>query len=213
MLSTRFFEACDFLRKSVGPSESWSDHRTPSSRSVLAPWSAGHWLIWRGQQAVVATPLGPQGQPAFVDGVRFYLESETDAMRRLVDHRRIRHFVALAKIPPLEAYTSLAGASPDVFFSSETAGPRFLDAEKYLRSIAGRLTWIGPREIELFGHRLPALEDFREVYRSQHVRPNPFAAAAPGEIPEVVPMIRVFEVREQPTSEKDLIAPSDPFGA
>jgi dolichyl-diphosphooligosaccharide--protein glycosyltransferase len=195
IVTTGMYEACDFLREEAGPSESWSDHRMPASSSVLAPWSAGHWLIWRGRQAAVMTPLGPQGQPAFVDGVGFYLESDPQAARQLLARRRVRYVVALAEVPPLEAYVSLAGVDPDVFFATDEPPPWPLDADKYLRSVAARLTWLGAQEAELFGRRLAPLEGFREVYRSGRTRRNPFAAAFGPGGPSDVPMMRIFEVR------------------
>jgi dolichyl-diphosphooligosaccharide--protein glycosyltransferase len=198
ILSTGFFEACGFLRDEVGPSESWFDHTKPSSSSVLAPWSAGHWLIWIGRQGTVTTPLGPQGQDAFADGIRFYLESDADTVRHLLDLHRVRYFVATAQIPALETYASLAGVTPDVVFDVDDGpGPWPLDAEKYLSTVAARLTWIGPEKIDLFGRKLPALDDFSEVFRSSQTRPNPFAGAVPGDAPAEVPLVRVFAVRQR----------------
>ena len=198
VLSTGFFEACGFLRDEVGPSESWFDHTKPSSSSVLAPWSAGHWLIWLARQGTVTTPLGPQGQDAFADGIRFYLESEEDSVRQLLGRHRVRYFVATAQIPALATYASLAGVTPDVVFDvDEGVGPWPLDAEKYLSTVAARLTWIGPQEIDLFGRTLPALDDFSEVFRSSRTRPNPFARALPGGAPAEVPLVRVFAIRQR----------------
>ena len=79
---------------------------------------------------------------------------------------------------------------------------RLLDGEKYLASAAARLTWIGSQGLELFGRELPPLSDFKEVYRSDRMRINPFAGAEPGVIPEVVPLVRLYEVRDPSGSQR-----------
>ncbi|MDH3253523.1 MAG: glycosyltransferase family 39 protein, partial [Acidobacteriota bacterium] len=131
LLTTGMSEVCDYLRR-VEPSTAWADPGRPSQSAVQAPWSFGHWLIWLGRQGTVTTPLGPLGQPAFADGIRYYFLQEADA-REVLRRHRVRYIVATAEVPQLDAWAQLAGIDARDFFATDpTSGRSTLLAEKYL---------------------------------------------------------------------------------
>jgi len=191
-------EVCDFFRDREPPSEAWADPTEVSSSSVLAPWSAGHWLMWSGHQGTVMTPLGPQAQPAFADGIRFYLSRDPQEAMDLLEKHRVRHVVTRAEISPLGSYLSLAGVERSEFFGEDPkTATSALRADVYLSTIAARLTWFGTEEREILGKSVPALDGFEEVFRTARTRPTPF----PGLTPEAeIPLARVYRVTRREDS-------------
>ena len=180
---------CLFLRSAAPPPSSWKQPERPAEESVLAPWSAGHWIEWIGQKATIASPFGSHGQPSFHDAVGFYfLENDTE-IAALLDRRRVRWVVVESDLLKLEHAARMAAVDPQVFFAPATEdGRRSVRLDRLMATIGARLAFAGDPSGQTTTTAPAPPPGFHEVYRTPQLRQGPFGP---------VPIIRVYEIDRQ----------------
>jgi dolichyl-diphosphooligosaccharide--protein glycosyltransferase len=130
----------------------WLRARPPGA--VLAPWQFGHWMVWIAKKPVVIGPMLSVGQSEFAEGLRFFFLEDPVAARAFLARHGVRYLIVTPELDSVAVRARVAGIN---------------DPRAHLRSIAARLTFIGP------------FDGYREVMRSR-------ALIGP------VPLVRVYEV-------------------
>ncbi len=103
------------------------------AQAVLAPWSAGHWILYEAERPVVANNFGY----GFLDSIHFFLaESETEALA-LARRRRARWILTTDLTPRLNDYASYLGKPPLVAGASGSSDRSLTPA--YFRTMQARL--------------------------------------------------------------------------
>ncbi len=168
------FETLDWMRRELPRSVDAYDPRLLESppgppalsqaRSVLAPWSLGHLILYNAEQPVVANNFGY----GFLDSIRFFLsESEPEALA-IARRHRVRWILVTDLVPRMNDYAGYLGRPP--YLASRPDGPAPLPA--YFRTMQSRLY-----EFDGAGVRLPDLDvaplsRFRLLYRSRSAIPR-----------------------------------------
>ena len=128
------------------------------ARSVLAPWSLGHFVLYEAELPVVANNFGY----GFLDSIRFFLAETEDEALAIARERRARWIVATDLSARLNDYASYLGRPPYLVPGPEGLSP----APAYLRTMQARLYELGGREASFGGVEVPALTRFRLLLRS-----------------------------------------------
>jgi hypothetical protein len=130
------------------------------AQAVLAPWSAGHWILYAAERPVVANNFGY----GFLDSIRFFLaDSEADALE-IAERRRARWILTTDLAPRLNDYASYVGKPP--LLSGD--GPGRSPAPAYFRTMQARLYEFDGKGAELPGGlTVPPLEHVRLLFHSQ----------------------------------------------
>lgn len=185
LVTSGYRQLCEYLAGTAPPSRSWLHPEQPAQESVLAPWAAGHWIHWLGRRATVANPFGPQGQPAYRDGVNFYFVDNDDEAAAILSRRRVRWVVVDSDLVRLESAARLAGQDPSRYIENAADGTRGIVLETLMQTVGARLAFapaVAGRQTSLW---LNPRRELREVYRSVPNRPGPYGP---------VPWLRVYEV-------------------
>lgn len=183
--ATGYREVCAFLARAARPPASWLHPGEPAQESVLAPWAAGHWVHWLARQGTVANPFGPQGQPGYSDGVRFYFVDSNQEAVRILQRRRVRWVVVDTDLVRLESAAKLAGLDPSEYLEIAPGGPPGVKLDALMRTVGGRLAFAPVTEDQQAFVQLTPDHQLREVYRSSRSRIGPYGD---------VPWLRVYEV-------------------
>ncbi|NHZ72920.1 MAG: hypothetical protein GWP16_00410 [Nitrospirae bacterium] len=179
-------EVCLFLRSAAPPSVAWEHPETPAEDSVLAPWSAGHWIEWIGQKATIASPFGSHGQPSFYDVARFYFLEDNKKIAHLLEHRRVRWVVVESDLFKLEHAAQIAAIDPQIYLGPKTVdGRRGIHLDRLMQTIGARLAFARESTAQSPNSAPIQPSGFREVFRTRQLRQGPFGP---------VPLIRVYEI-------------------
>ncbi len=179
-------EVCLFLRSAAPPSVAWEHPETPAEESVLAPWSAGHWIEWIGQKATIASPFGSHGQPSFYDVARFYFLEDNKKIAHLLEHRRVRWVVVESDLLKLEHAAQIAAIDPQIYLGPKTVdGRRGIHLDRLMQTIGARLAFARESTAQSPNSAPVQPSGFREVFRTRQLRQGPFGP---------VPLIRVYEI-------------------
>ena len=185
LTTSGYRDLCEFLA-GVAPSPgSWLHPEQSAEESVLAPWAAGHWIHWLGRKATVANPFGPQGQPGYRDGVRFYFVDNDDEAVAILSRRRVRWVVVDSDLVRLESAAKLAGLDPFPYLESSVDGARGVNLETLMQTVGARLAFAPMADGHQTVVRLTSSRQLREVYQSASTRLGPYGP---------VPWLRVYEV-------------------
>ena len=136
---------------------------------VWAPWWFGHFIIWRADKPVVASPFLTIGQSQFDDAARFYFTRDVDEAVRMLERWRVRYVIVTADAPSIESLAAAAHTDPRPLLGRG----RSINARAYVQTVQGRLAIIG------------AFGPFVEIDRSAQTVRGPAG---------VVPLIRVYRV-------------------
>ncbi|HEY4230762.1 MAG TPA: STT3 domain-containing protein [Thermoanaerobaculia bacterium] len=118
------------------------------AQAILAPWSAGHWILYESERPVVANNFGY----GFLDSIRFFLaESESEALA-LAKRRRARWILTTDLTPRLNDYASYLGQPPLVAGAPAPGSPDRSFTPAYFRTMQARLY-----EFDGKGANLPGL--------------------------------------------------------
>ncbi|HEX4440210.1 MAG TPA: STT3 domain-containing protein [Thermoanaerobaculia bacterium] len=129
------------------------------ARSVMAPWSLGHFVLYEAGLPVVANNFGY----GFMDSIRFFLSESEDEAVAIARRHRARWVVATDITPRINDYARYLGRPPYL-----VAGPGGLEpSPAYLRTLQARLYELGGREGRFADVAVPALSAFRLRFRSQ----------------------------------------------
>lgn len=129
-----------------------------AARSVLAPWSLGHLILYNTELPVVANNFGY----GFLDSIRFFLaDNERDALAIARD-RRARWVLCTDLVPRMNDYAGYLGKPP--LMESSAAGPQPTAA--YFRTLQSRLYDFDGTGAAFPDGAVPPLANFRLVYRS-----------------------------------------------
>jgi hypothetical protein len=116
-------------------------HSRPAG-AVLAPWSFGHWILWRAEKPVVISPMLSVGQSEFEAGMRWFFLDDDAAARRTLDAWRVRYVIVTPELATIDLRKRVARINiPDAL---------------YLRTVAARLTF-----------SWAPVAGYREVFRSR----------------------------------------------
>jgi len=179
-------EVCFFLRSAGPPPISWEHPEKPAEESILAPWSAGHWIEWIGQKATIASPFGSHGQPSFYDVARFYFLEDNKEIAHLLEHRRVRWVVVDSDLLKLEHAALIAAVDPQIYLGPKTAnGRRGIHLDRLMQTIGARLAFASDTKAQSPKSAPVQPSGFREVFRTRQLRQGPFGP---------VPLIRVYEI-------------------
>src|SRR5581483_6452057 len=173
ILSSAAPGACDFLRSVAAEDPALRNPYVQPAWSVLAPWYHGHWIMWIGQRATVINPMLSVGQPAFDDGMRFFVRAGESNAMEIVQRHHVRYVVVTPDLASLPTQAAMIGSEP----------PQ--DLREAMHVLPMHLAYWGASEVRAFGDTYPALP-FDEVWRSREVRPGPFG---------LVPLMRVYRFR------------------
>ena len=149
--------ACDFLRRCEPEDPALRDAAQQPAWSVMAPWYHGHWIMWSGQRATVISPMLSVGQPAFNDGMRFFVEPDETSALEILKRHRVRYVLVVPDLRDLTSNATMIGARP----------PR--DIRTAMHVVPVRLAFWGPNGAKAFGDTYPPLP-FVEVWRSSVMR-------------------------------------------
>ena len=106
-----------------------------SAQAILAPWSAGHWILYEAERPVVANNFGY----GVLDSIRFFLaESEREALA-LAKLRRARWILTTDLTPRLNDYASYLGRPPLVAGAPASGSPDRSFTPAYFRTMQARL--------------------------------------------------------------------------
>jgi asparagine N-glycosylation enzyme membrane subunit Stt3 len=128
------------------------------ARSVLGPWSLGHFVLYEAELPVVANNFGY----GFLDSIRFFLAESEDEALAIARERRARWVVATDLSARLNDYASYLRRPPYLVPGPEGLSP----SPAYLRTMQARLYELGGREASFGGVEVPALSRFRLIFRS-----------------------------------------------
>ncbi|HEY2797935.1 MAG TPA: STT3 domain-containing protein [Thermoanaerobaculia bacterium] len=135
------------------------------AQAVLAPWSAGHWILYEAERPVVANNFGY----GFLDSIRFFLaESETEALA-IAKRRRARWILTTDLTPRLNDYASYLGLPPLISGASASASgsPNRTLAPAYFRTMQARLYECDGKGADLPGLRVEPVSGVRLLFHSQ----------------------------------------------
>ncbi len=126
------------------------------ARSVLAPWSLGHLILFNAELPVVANNFGY----GFLDSLRFFLaENEREALS-IARRHRVGWVVATDLAPRLNDYAGYLGRAP--YLRPDSGEP----TAAYFRTMQSRLYDFDGKGARLPGADVPPLSGFRLVHRS-----------------------------------------------
>ncbi len=129
------------------------------ARSVLAPWSLGHLVLYDAELPVVANNFGY----GFMDSIRFFLaESEEEALR-IARERRARWVLATDLVPRMNDYAGYLERSP--YLVPSRAG--FEPTRDYFMTLQSRLYDFDGRGLSTESLRVEPLAHFRLLYHSR----------------------------------------------
>jgi asparagine N-glycosylation enzyme membrane subunit Stt3 len=129
------------------------------ARSILAPWSLGHLILYEAEQPVVANNFGY----GFLDSIRFFLAENEEEALRIAGQRRAGWVIATDLVPRLNDYAGYLGRRP--LLQQSAGGPEPTAA--YFRTMQSRLYDFDGQGARLPGMPVPPLERFRLMYRSE----------------------------------------------
>ena len=129
------------------------------ARSVIAPWSLGHLVLYEAEQPVVANNFGY----GFLDSIRFFLASTESEALEIAARHRVRWVVAADLVPRMNDYAGYLGRKP--LLTPGDSGPA--PTEAYFRTIQSRLYDFDGAGADLPGLSVPPLESFRLVHSSR----------------------------------------------
>jgi asparagine N-glycosylation enzyme membrane subunit Stt3 len=130
-----------------------------SAESVLAPWSLGHFLLYRAELPVAANNFGY----GFLDSVRFFLAEDEREALKIAERHRARWVVATDLVPRMNDYAGYLGRPPYL----EAAGSGLRPKASYFATMQSRLYDFDGAASEASGAQVPALTRFRLVYHSK----------------------------------------------
>jgi dolichyl-phosphooligosaccharide-protein glycotransferase len=130
-----------------------------SAQAVLAPWSAGHWILYEAERPVVANNFGY----GFLDSIRFFLAESEDEALAIARRHRARWVVATDLSARLNDYAGYLGRPPYLAPGPEGLAP----TPAYLKTLQARLYELGGGGASFGGVQVPALSRFRLLFRSQ----------------------------------------------
>jgi dolichyl-diphosphooligosaccharide--protein glycosyltransferase len=131
------------------------------AQAVLAPWSAGHWILYEAERPVVANNFGY----GFLDSIRFFLaESESEALA-LAKRRRARWILTTDLTPRLNDYASYLGKPP--LIAGASGSPERTATAAYFRTMQGRLYEFDGKGADLPGLRVEPVSGVRLLFHSQ----------------------------------------------
>jgi hypothetical protein len=131
-----------------------------NAQAVLAPWSAGHWILYEAERPVVANNFGY----GFLDSIRFFLaESESEALA-LAKRRRARWILTTDLTPRLNDYASYLGKPPLVAGASASGSTA---TAAYFRTMQARLYEFDGKGADLPGLRVEPVSGVRLLFHSQ----------------------------------------------
>ncbi|HYV40757.1 MAG TPA: STT3 domain-containing protein [Thermoanaerobaculia bacterium] len=129
------------------------------ARSVLAPWSLGHMILYDAELPVVANNFGY----GFLDSIRFFLaESEEEALE-IARRGRVRWVLATDLVPRMNDYAGYLGRPPSLRVTEK--GP--LPNRAYFSTLQSRLYDFDGLGAEFGGERIPPLAHFRLLHHSR----------------------------------------------
>ncbi len=129
------------------------------ARSVLAPWSLGHMILYDAELPVVANNFGY----GFLDSIRFFLaESEEEALE-IARRGRVRWVLATDLVPRMNDYAGYLGRPPSLRATEK--GP--LPNRAYFSTLQSRLYDFDGAGAEFGGERIPPLAHFRLLHHSR----------------------------------------------
>jgi asparagine N-glycosylation enzyme membrane subunit Stt3 len=102
-----------------------------NAEAVLAPWSAGHWILYGAERPVVANNFGY----GFLDSIRFFLTDSDAEAFAIAKRRRARWILTTDLTPRLNDYASYLEKPP--FFTGE--GRERKVAPAYFATLQARL--------------------------------------------------------------------------
>jgi asparagine N-glycosylation enzyme membrane subunit Stt3 len=126
------------------------------ARSVLAPWSLGHLILFNAELPVVANNFGY----GFLESVRFFLSENEEEALSIARRHRVGWVVATDLAPRLNDYAGYLGRPP--YLRPDSGGP----TPAYFRTMQSRLYDFDGKGTRLPGAEVPPLSGFRLVYRS-----------------------------------------------
>jgi len=134
------------------------------ARSVLAPWSLGHMILYDAELPVVANNFGY----GFLDSIRFFLaESEEEALE-IARRGRARWVLVTDLVPRMNDYAGYLGRPPSLRASEK--GP--LPNRAYFSTLQSRLYDFDGAGAEVGDERIPALAHFRLLHHSRSAIPR-----------------------------------------
>lgn len=138
------------------------------SYGIMAPWQAGHWIIYLVERPAVVTPFGqsPQAIRGAERARRFFLAETEEEAVKILDECRAR-YVMIMPMQYLGALLEQEGRPTERYYTWQGTVPR--PTPRFARLMAVRLAWGDP-----------TLRKLREIYRSPEEivfpsRSTPFA--------------------------------------
>ena len=128
-----------------------------NARSVMTPWSLGHFTLYEAELPVVANNFGY----GFLDSIRFFLaESEEEALE-IARRHRVRWVVATDLSARLNDYARYLGRPPYLVAGRDGLEP----SAAYARTMQARLYELG--EMRIGSSPSPDLSHLRLLFRSR----------------------------------------------
>jgi hypothetical protein len=147
----------------------------------MAPWSLGHWILYEGEQPVVANNFGY----GFLDSIRFFLATSEDEALAITRRHRARWVLATDLVPRMDEYAGYLGRPPLLVRAADGS---LVPTPAYLATMQSRLYDFGGRGLASETNAIPPLSRFRLLFDSK-------SAIRRGGV--WVPRWRVYEITER----------------
>jgi dolichyl-diphosphooligosaccharide--protein glycosyltransferase len=129
------------------------------ARSVLAPWSMGHWILYGAERPVAANNFGY----GFLDSIRFFLTDSEDEALAIARKHRARWILTTDLAPRLNDYASYLERPP--FIAGEGAARTVSPA--YYATMQARLWEFDGKGAELAGLTVAPVRGVRPLFHSR----------------------------------------------
>jgi asparagine N-glycosylation enzyme membrane subunit Stt3 len=131
----------------------------PDTRSVLAPWSLGHLILYEAELPVAANNFGY----GFLDSIRFFLASTEEEALAIANAHRARWILAADLVPRMNDYALYLNRPPLL-----KQGPNGLVPESaYFKTMQSRLYDFDGKGGDSFGFLVEPVKSFRLVFASR----------------------------------------------
>ena len=131
----------------------------PDTRSVLAPWSLGHLLLYEAELPVAANNFGY----GFLDSIRFFLASTEEEALAIANAHHARWILAADLVPRMNDYALYLNRPP--LLKQGPNGP--VPESAYFQTMQSRLYDFDGKGGDSFGFLVEPVKSFRLVFASR----------------------------------------------